>query len=303
MKKIFYIPFFLLLLNQGCVKKEEKSPVDETLFKEILKAFNSNNDKEINKYINPNYGLMISYYDGPFNQLEFSKKFDVYFKYDNDKVFVNLENGLLPTYIGDGEFEKTGSFYEDYSGRFDLDKFNFMPQGGQLTESELKPYRQLEELCNYRLQAISISGKIVYSFYFIINETESYLLGMSYRKVTDNGLVSDDKGNIDINSGKSVREFLLSQSRFCDKENGAYIDFSKNEFDEGFGSGTYKFSSFRIGQVERVSEKIKVRTIEFLYDNSEDSFNGTFKVLLTNKGILNVGQSGARPSYNYTICD
>lgn len=273
-------------------------------FTEIISAFNSNQTHIINKYIHPNYGLMNLKYDGPYPQLSFDNTINDFYNWviDNDRVYSNIEEGSFPRYLGDAEFEKTGSFYSDFSGRFRLDDFNLETQGGKWEENRLQPYRELEKLCNYRIQAISISGRRIYSLYFSIHNNEKYLIGISYEQVPDNDYITPNKNYINIEDEVSINNYL-NQNTFCDNENEAYINFNKNELIYcDFGSEPYKFSEYKIGSVEKISEKIKIRNIEFINSSTED-FTSSFILSLSNKGVFHIGQSGARPPYNYTVCN
>lgn len=289
------------------VQQEEMTQIVSSNFDfltEIISAFNSNQTDIINKYINPNYGLMNLRYDGPYPQLNFDNTINDFYSWvvDNDRVFNNIEEGVLPIYLGDGEFEKTGSFYSDYSGRFRLDDFNLETQSGKWEESSLQSHRELEKLCNYRLQALSTSGKRIYSFYFSIQNNEKYLIGISYEDVSDIDYITSNKNYINIEDEVSIKNYL-SQNRFCDNENEAYIDFNNNELVySDFGSEPYKFSEYKIGAVEKISEKIKIRNVEFINSNTE-AFTSSFNLSLSNKGVFHIGQVGARPSCNYAICN
>ena len=109
-----------------------------------------------------------------------------------------------------------------------------------------------------------------------------------------------EKEFVQIDTKEQVETFLLDNKKFCDLENKAYIDFDKKELIYcDFGEDPFPFAHYKIGSVENVSKKIKIREIKFF--NSDENDGLTLR--LSNKGTFTSYQMGARPQYIYEKCE
>lgn len=283
------------------VTPEEISETELNLFfQDFIKAFNSNNKKEINKFIDKKDGLVEFLYDGPYPIIIFTTKMD-YIEWFESKIHTNISSEKFPTYLGDTQFEKTGFFYEKYENKFKLSDFD----NGyvNLSDSVFKSHNALEKNCNYRALAMDVGGNRIYNFYFAITKEKKNLVGLSY-DYTDDAAYSDPKTDfIPFDSKKDIENYIAKHQKFCDSGNESYLDFNKTEFTYwDFKDKPFVFKNYEIGNVEIQSKKLKTRKIIFHNADANEEYNNDFTMTLSNKGTFLVMPMGARPSYEYIIC-
>lgn len=283
------------------VTSEEISETELNLFFQVfIKAFNSNNEKEINKFIDKKDGLVEFIYDGPYPIIIFTTKMD-YIEWFESKIHTNISPEKFPTYLGDTQFEKTGFFYEKYENKFKLSDFD----NGyvNLSDSVFKSHNALEKNCNYRALAMDVRGNRIYNFYFAITKEKKNLVGLSY-DYTDDAAYSDPKTDfISFDSKKDIENYITKHQKFCDSGNESYLDFNKKEFTYwDFKDKPFVFKNYEIGDIEIQSKKLKTRKIIFHNADANEEYNNDFTMTLSNKGTFLVMPMGARPSYEYIIC-
>lgn len=283
------------------VAPEEISETELNLFfQDFIKAFNSNKEKEINKFIDEKDGFVEFVYDGPYPLIIFTNKMG-YIEWFETKIHTNISSEKFPAYLGDTQFEKIGFFYEKYENKFKLTDFD----NGyvNLSDTVFKSHHALEDKCNYRARAMDVDGKRIYNFYFAITTKNKKLVGLSY-DYTDDIIYSNPQTSfIPFDSKKDIENYITEHQKFCDSENESYLDFSKKEFTYyDYKEKPFVFKSYEIGDVEIQSKKIKTRKITFHNADTSEKYNNDFMMTLSNKGSFIVTPMGARPSYEYIIC-
>lgn len=276
----------------ACSEKEVK-----LFLSEFIKQFSTNKASNINKFIDKNNGLAIFVRDGYYPILSFPNKIDDWIEWFDFKIYDNVEFGKFPEYLGDGEFEKTGFYYVNYENKFRLDDFE--DTYSNRSDEDKKPFRQLEKMCNYRADVMSIDKSRVLTLYFSIYKNNKHLVGITQDAVDDVLYTDQEKEFVPIDTDEQVEEFLSNNKRFCDVENKAYVDFDKKELIYwDFGDKPFPFSNYKIGPVNVISVKIKIRDIKFFNLDEDDGL--TLK--LSNKGDFSSYRMGARPQYIYEKC-
>lgn len=276
----------------ACSDKEVK-----LFLSEFIKQFNTNKAAGINKFIDKNDGLAIFVKDGYYPILSFPNKIDDWIEWFDFKIYDNVEFGKFPEYLGDGEFKKTGFYYVNYQNKFRLDDFD--DTYSNRSDEDKKPFRKLEKICNYRADVMSKDKSRVLTLYFGIYKNNKHLVGITQDVVDDVLYTDPEKEFVSIDTEAQVEEFLSHNRRFCDVENKAYVDFDKKELIYwDFGDKPFPFSNYKIGPVNVVSGKIKIRDIKFFNSDEEEGF--TLK--LSNKGDFSSYRMGARPQYIYEKC-
>lgn len=264
---------------------------------EFIKQFNTNKAAGINKFIDKNDGLAIFVKDGYYPILSFPNKIDDWIEWFDFKIYDNVEFGKFPEYLGDGEFKKTGFYYVNYQNKFRLDDFD--DTYSNRSDEDKKPFRKLEKICNYRADVMSKDKSRVLTLYFGIYKNNKHLVGITQDVVDDVLYTAPEKEFVPIDTEAQVEEFLSHNRRFCDVENKAYVDFDKKELIYwDFGDKPFPFSNYKIGPVNVISGKIKIRDIKFFNSDEEEGF--TLK--LSNKGDFSSYRMGARPQYIYEKC-
>lgn len=264
---------------------------------EFIKQFNTNKAANINKFIDKNDGLAIFVKDGYYPILSFPNKIDDWIEWFDFKIYNNVEFGKFPEYLGDGEFKKTGFYYVNYQNKFRLDDFD--DTYSNRSDEDKKPFRKLEKICNYRADVMSKDKSRVLTLYFGIYKNNKHLVGITQDVVDDVLYTAPEKEFVPIDTEAQVEEFLSHNRRFCDVENKAYVDFDKKELIYwDFGDKPFPFSNYKIGPVNVISGKIKIRDIKFFNSDEEEGF--TLK--LSNKGDFSSYRMGARPQYIYEKC-
>lgn len=276
------------------------SDVEVKLFlKEFIKQFQTNKAANINAFINEEDGLAVFLRDGYYPILSFPNHIDAWIEWFNFKIYDNLVFEKFPEYLGDGEFRKTGFFYVDYKNKFKLDDFE--DTYSNRTDEDKKPFRQLEQKCNYRADVMSLDQTRVLTLYFSIYKNNKYLVGITQDSVEDVLYIDKEKEFIALDTEEQVEAFLSNNRRFCDIANKAYVDFDKKEITYwDFGDNPYPFSNYKIGPVNVISAKIKIRDIKFFNLGEEDE---GFTLKLSNKGVFSSYRMGARPQYIYAKCN
>ncbi|WP_316634391.1 hypothetical protein [uncultured Flavobacterium sp.] len=265
---------------------------------EFIKQFSTNKASNINKFIDKTNGLAIFVRDGYYPILSFPNKIDDWIEWFDFKIYDNVEFGKFPEYLGDGEFKKTGFYYVNYQNKFRLD--NFDDTYSNRSDEDKKPFRQLEKICNYRADVMSIDKSRVLTLYFSIYKNNKYLVGITQDSVDDALYADQEKEFVPIDTEGQVEEFLANNRRFCDVENKAYVDFDKKELIYcDFGDKPFEFSDYKIGPVDVISGKIKIRDIKFFNSGEEEE---GFTLKLSNKGDFSSYRMGARPQYIYEKC-
>lgn len=264
---------------------------------EFIKQFQTNKASNINKFIDKSNGLAIFVKDGYYPILSFPNKIDDWIEWFDFKIYENIEFGKFPEYLGDGEFKKTGFYYVKYHNKFHLDDFE--DTYSNRSDEDKKPFRKLEKLCNYRADVMSIDKSRVLTLYFSISKNNKYLVGITQDAVDDVLYTAPEKEFVPIDTEKQVEAFLSNNRRFCDVENKAYVDFDKKELVYwDFGDEPFPFSHYKIGPLNIISAKIKIRDIKFFNVKEDDGL--TLK--LSNKGDFSSYRMGARPQYIYEKC-
>lgn len=264
---------------------------------EFIKQFQTNKALNINKFIDKSNGLAIFVKDGYYPILSFPNKIDDWIEWFDFKIYENIEFGKFPEYLGDGEFKKTGFYYVKYQNKFRLDDFE--DTYSNRSDEDKKPFRKLEKLCNYRADVMSIDKSRVLTLYFSISKNNKYLVGITQDAVDDVLYTAPEKEFVPIDTEKQVEAFLSNNRRFCDVENKAYVDFDKKELVYwDFGDEPFPFSHYKIGPLNVISAKIKIRDIKFFNVKEDDGL--TLK--LSNKGDFSSYRMGARPQYIYEKC-
>lgn len=264
---------------------------------EFIKQFNTNKAANINKFIDKNDGLAIFVKDGYYPILSFPNKIDDWIEWFDFKIYDNVEFGKFPEYLGDGEFKKTGFYYVNYQNKFRLDDFD--DTYSNRSDEEKRPFRKLEKICNYRADVMSKDKSRVLTLYFGIYKNNKHLVGITQDVVDDVLYTDPEKEFVPIDTEAQVEEFLSHNRRFCDVENKAYVDFDKKELIYwDFGDKPFPFTNYKIGPVNVISGKIKIRDIKFFNSDEEEGF--TLK--LSNKGDFSSYRMGARPQYIYEKC-
>ncbi|KFF06561.1 hypothetical protein [Flavobacterium reichenbachii] len=273
------------------------SDVEVKLFlKEFIKQFHTNKAANINKFVDKNDGLAIFVKDGYYPVLSFSNGIDDRIEWFNFKIYENVMHEPFPEYLGDTEFKKKGFFYIDYKNKFSLDDFDDIYSAR--TDEDKKPFRILEKTCNYRADAMSVDGNLILTLYFRIYRDKKQLVAITQDTVEDHLFTDPQRAFIKIDTELEVEEFLLNHRKFCDSETKGYIDFDKKELTYcDFGDKPFSFTGYKIDSISNLSQKIKVREIEFF--NSKEKFT----LRLSNKGTFTSYQMGARPLYIYSVCD
>jgi hypothetical protein len=280
--------------TKGCSDEEVK-----LFLSEFIKQFSTNKAANINKFIDKTNGLAIFVRDGYYPILSFSDGIDDWIEWFNFKIYDNVEFGKFPKYLGDGEFERTGFYYVKYQNKFSLDDFD--DTYSNRSDEEKKPFRQLEKLCNYRADVMSLDKSRVLTLYFSIYKNNKYLVGITQDSVDDVLYIDQEKEFVPIDTEEQVEAFLSNNRRFCDVANKAYVDFDKKEITYwDFGDNPYPFSNYKIGPVNVISAKIKIRDIKF-FNLGEEEEGSTLK--LSNKGVFSSYRMGARPQYIYAKCN
>jgi hypothetical protein len=288
------------------IAKNDSVPFDTTVcsdkdvelfLKEFIKKFNTHKASDLNAFISKTNGIAIFVKDGYYPILSFPNKIDNWIEWFDFKIYDNVESGDFPKYIGDGEFEKTGFYYVKYENKFKLDDFD--DTYSSKTNEDKKPFRKLEKMCNYRADVMSIDKSRVLTLYFSIYKSNKYLVGITQDAVDDALYVDQEKEFVPIDTEEQVEEFLSNNRKFCDVENKAYVDFDKKELTYwDFRDKPFSFSNYKIGPIDDISGKIKIREIKFF--GSED--NQEFTLKLSNKGDFSSYRMGARPQYTYEKC-
>ncbi|MFB9079062.1 hypothetical protein ACFFLS_09800 [Flavobacterium procerum] len=266
--------------------------------KEFIKQFQTNKAANINRFINKEDGLAVFLRDGYYPILSFPDGIDDWIEWFDFKIYDNIVFEKFPKYLGDGEFEKTGFFYVDYKNKFNLDDFE--DTYSNRTNEDKKPFRQLEQKCNYRADVMSLDKTTVLTLYFSIYKNSKHLVGITQDTVDDVLYIDKEKEFIPFDTEELVNEFILNNRRFCDLENKAYIDFDKKELTYcDFGDEPFPFSNYKIGPINVISDKIKIREIIFYNSNENDGF----ALKLSNKGAFSSYRIGARAQYIYEKCN
>ncbi|WP_319502597.1 hypothetical protein [uncultured Draconibacterium sp.] len=114
-KTIFTILAVLILLPFQQVQAQSDR-LDNSII-EIIKAFDSKNSDKINQYIHPDYGLIVLFRMGVFDEYQKTSKFDFknpvpdYLPYFPFKMNLNIKYQELPAFDCDSEkWSKTGLF-------------------------------------------------------------------------------------------------------------------------------------------------------------------------------------------------
>lgn len=277
----------------ACSDKEVK-----LFLQEFIKKFNAHKVSDLNAFISRPNGLAIFVKDGYYPILSFSDKIDDWIEWFDFKIYNNVEFEKFPEYLGDGEFKKTGFYCVKYQNKFSLDDFD--DTYTNLSDDDKKPFRQLEKMCNYRADVMSVDKRRVLTLYFSIYKNNKYLVAITQDSVDDVLYTDPEKEFVSIDTEEQVEEFLSNNRRFCDLENdNAYVDFDKKELTYcDFGDKPFPFSNYKIGPIDVISKKIKIREIRFFNSNEEDGFS----LKLSNKGDFSSYRMGARPQYIYEKC-
>ncbi|MCD0471272.1 hypothetical protein [Flavobacterium sp. JAS] len=283
------------------VAPEEISETELNLFfQDFIKAFNTNNEKEINKFIDEKDGFVEYLYDGPYPLIIFGNKMS-HTEWFETKIHTTISSEKFPTYLGDTQFEKTGFFYEKYEHKFKLSDFD----NGyvNLSDTVFQSHHALEDKCNYRARAMDVGGKRIYNFYFAITKEKKKIVGLSYDYTDDTTYSDPETDFIPFDSKKDIENYITEQQKFCDSENKSYLDFGKKEFTYwDFKEKPFVFKSYEIGNIEIQSKKLKTRKIIFHNTDANEEYNSDFTMTLSNKGTFVVTPMGARPFYEYVIC-
>ncbi|WP_133297203.1 hypothetical protein, partial [Chryseobacterium piscium] len=112
------IYFYLNNKNIVEVPKVEKSQISVTdsvkketdstaIFEDFVKDFNSHQEKNINKYIDADLGMIMYYHDGPYPIITALEEIGYEIDWLNIDLFENVKLEDFPEYLGDFKFSKT----------------------------------------------------------------------------------------------------------------------------------------------------------------------------------------------------
>ncbi len=120
------------------------------------------------------------------------------------------------------------------------------------------------------------------------------------KAVQSKPVIHPEKEIIKIDTKTEVEDFLLKNKKFCDLENKGYIDFDKKELTcYGFGDKPFSFTSYKIDSIVTLSQKNKIREIEFFNAANKEKFS----LKLSNEGTFTSYQVGESPLYVYRFCN
>ncbi|GAA5098603.1 hypothetical protein GCM10023210_34960 [Chryseobacterium ginsengisoli] len=266
------------------------------IFEKFVKDFNSHKADNIDKYIDPELGMMLFYHDGPYPILKVTSTIKDEIDWFNQDIFENVAFENSPDYLGDFEFSKTGFFVTKNKGNFSLKKFD--DSYTSHPESFFKENKKIETLCNFSATGITKGKSKTFEFYFRFDGKKLTLLGLSTDSVSD-VMFGDPKTKvIPFGNKNDIENYFKNQKLFRDKEQNAYIDFDKKEITYyDFPNDPFVFEYFEIGEIKDDSDKIKSVELIFYPDKSNKE-NGFF-TYFSNKGSFVVPPMGARPPYFY----
>lgn len=310
MKRIIFV---FLLITISC-KKEDKENFIQTkkvekgkklvepeseninkLFEQFIIAFNSNDPKKIDSFIDPSVGCLFSFKDGYYPILLFDYSIASHIDWYKSKIYSTIESNDSPKYLGDLEFKKTAFFYKDYKNKFSFEHFD--NDYVNISEEKFESHKEIKNKCNFIGYGISKNNRKIYNFYFSINKNSINLVAIDYEIVSDDSYADPSKKTIPFSSIEEVQTFMEQKRLFKDKKHNAYVDFSKKEITYyDFGDDPIQFSSYKINEIENINSKIKTRTIDLIFNEDEAD---NFTLTLTNKGVLYRPPMGARPPYEY----
>jgi len=295
-----YVLFLVsIVLNLGNSYSQIQEKQIDTL-SSIIKAFNESDYLFLNRFINPATGLLVVDYDYIYPIPRLIKNFKkIHFTNQTQKMgynreFVNVDfksyqsNVELSTYaeyLGDGEFEKKGSFIQPSKNK---DFFEYQVHIS-FKETDKPKVKQINMETNYLLKVmpVDVDEKFLY-LHLSIRKNRIYITALELiEEMTDKDYYSKSlKGfYVDISNG-GVQDLILNKSVRVGKNcEDCIIDFKKKIITNSYWNITkyepFNYTVIRLGEVENVSNRIKKRIIQFVNDKSE-----YINVILTNKGQL-----------------
>jgi hypothetical protein len=288
------IPSIAQTTDETDVNIPQKNSINQQL-EEFIIAFNSNDYKKIDQFIDPKMGCLFSFKDGYYPILTFSNTIEENMPWYKDKIYTNIINEKAPDYQGNLQFKKTGFFYWSLKNKFSFDFFD--NSYSNHPDSYFKNKEAIKKACNYQACGISKGNKRLFSFYFSIKETSIKLVAIDYEDVSDASYAAPSKNTIAFKTENEVKNYLKEKKIFTDKQNDAYIDFAKKEIKYyDFEDAPFKFSFYDVGEIEDPNSKIKLRKIVFTSSVDPDE---KFEITLSDQGILFKAPMGARPPYQY----
>ncbi|GEN77561.1 hypothetical protein [Chryseobacterium hagamense] len=210
--------------------KEAKENIKEDsliAFTDFVRDFNSHKAENIDRYIDPELGMMLFFHDGPYPILMISSTIKDEIDRFSQDIFENINSTDSPEYLGDFEFFKTGFFIRQNDGEFSLKDFDNTYTSHP--ESFFKKNRQLETSCNFSAVGISKGQTNTYHFYFKLEGNKLTLLGLSTDSVSDDMFANPKAAFIPFDNKGDIENYFQKQKLFRDKANNAYIDFDKKK--------------------------------------------------------------------------
>lgn len=285
--------------SQISITDSVKKDTDSTaIFKDFVKDFNSHQEKNINKYINTDLGMIMYYHDGPYPIITALKEIGYEIDWLNADLFENVKFESFPEYLGDFKFSKTGFFVQKNQNNFLLK--NFDNSYTSHPPSFFNKYKKLEKLCNFWAIGISKNQKKQFYFYFRLDQKKLTLLGLEVDRLNDVLFANSEASFIPFKNKNDIENYLRNRQLFLDKEQNATIDLAKKEivYYDFPADNPFIFDHYEIGEIEENFSKIKSAEIIFYPNESkEDGFITYF----SNKGRFVVYPMGVRPPYFYDV--
>lgn len=128
----------------------------------------------------------------------------------------------------------------------------------------------------------------------------NHIFSSKEKKTQTKPVIKSEKQFIKIDTEKEVEAFLLKNRKFYDVEHDGYIDFDKKELTYyDFGGQPFSFTNYKIDSLVTLSEKNKIREIEFINTVKDKKFS----LKLSNEGTFTSYQVGESPLYIYSFCN
>jgi|GEM_PF-2289429 len=281
--------------NKGVVQSEIDSGL---IFSQFAKDFNSHQEKNINKYIDGDLGMMMYYYDGPYPIISLKSKIEYEIDWLENDIFENVEFQTPQDYLGDFQFSKTGFFVWRNNGDFSLKDFDNSYTSHP--DSFFDDNKKLETLCNFSAKGISKDQNKTFDFYFRLDGKKLTLLALAVATVNDILFADPEASFIPFENKNDIENYLTNHRLFIDEEEkNAYIDFEKKEitYYDFPTDNPFVFEYYEIGKIEENSPKIKSAEIIFYANKIEK--DSRFITYFSNKGRFVVYPMGVRPPYVY----
>ncbi len=299
-KNIFYFFSVAIFGSKNAYSQISKEQLDTLSL--IINAFNTSDIKFLNNFINPTTGVLVVDYDYVYPQPQLIKVFKkVHFISDTsdhelqEGEFVTVrftsyetkvELASYVTYLGDGEFEKQGSFVQPSRNN----NFFKYETHNPFKESDKPKVKKINLETNYLLKVMPFNTEEKFLYlYFRVNKSKIYLTAVAEnQEMADEAYyIKSMKGIYTDITTDGVQKFIGEKSIRIGKDcDDCVIDFKKKNITNTFWGITkdepFHYSQIRLGDIENVSPKIKKRVVQFVGNNNSEALN----LILTNKGQL-----------------